>query len=160
MPCRWLSAKGLDIPPVGRQVSLSCSAGWETETGGLASLETLPRAVPEPGMKSLWWNFINPKRLLIHEPVLPRSGYKFCCICFACSALRSTGLMLTAATDAALQNKVLEEEPHGSSAAEPFQVMLTEDLVWLSLPQPTPKKKHLSWFKPSQQAQGDILRLA
>lgn len=57
--------------------------------------------------------------------------------------------MLTAAANAALENKVLVEEPHGSSAAGPFQVMLTEDLVWLLIPQPTPTKKICCGLNPA-----------
>lgn len=45
---------------------------------------------------------------------------RFGCICFVCSALASTGSMLTAA-NAALENKFLVEEPGSSSAALPYR---------------------------------------
>lgn len=61
--------------------------------------------------------------------------------------------MFTAATNAALGNKISVEEPLSSSplcdaAAGPFQVMLMESLPQLSLPKATPEKKHFStsWY--------------
>lgn len=82
------------------------------------------------------------------RPELPWFWCKFYCIFFVCPALASTGSMLTAAPNAALGNKVLVEEPHSSSAAGPFQAMLTENVPQLFFPKSTPEKNYFStsWY--------------
>lgn len=66
MPCRRTSSQRSQHPSHGK-TSVTCSAGWKTETWGLVSSKPPPSTVPEPGMKSFWWNCINPKWFLIHE---------------------------------------------------------------------------------------------
>lgn len=151
MLCRWLSAKGLNSLPVGRQASLSCSAGWETETWVLASLEPLPSTVPERGIKAFWWSFINPKRFPIHEtsPASIRIQALLYLLCLLCTGKHRADAH--SSHNAALENKVLVEEPCSSSAAGPSKAMLMDSPSFLC------RNLHL---RENISAQVDIPRLA
>lgn len=58
------------------------------------------------------------------RPLLSQPGFKLCCICFVCSALASTGLMLTAATTLSWKTKSLWSSR--AAAAGPSKAMLMD----------------------------------
>lgn len=80
------------------------------------------------------------------RPLLPQSGFKLCCTCFVCSALASTGPMLTAATTLPWKTKSLWKSHAAAQLLDhPRQCY---GLTQLSLPEPTPERKYFStsWY--------------